>query len=221
MDDTIIMSQLIDYFKNKGYPVEHYTDIIKIKYDDNDISILKNALQSFSNYNYKKFVVRCFTQNKLRKVTGFLLDEFIASDNNDYRWVIGNALYSINDTTYEDIYIEIISNRKFKSSRQMIVLLLGKTKTFKSRCALVPLLNDYDVLPQVLKALKNNLDSNTSILIKSIIDDSNKIHIMSELKRLKEHNSDYKNVDLNGYWKLLQKEGKKTIDCNLVDGEDK
>ena len=99
----------------------------------------------------------------------------------------------------------------------MVVLLLGKTKSYKTRCALVPLLNDYDVIPQVLKALKNNLDSATSILIRSIIDDSNKVHIMSELKRLKEQNSDYKNVDLNGYWKLLQKEGKKTIGCNCFD----
>ena len=76
MDDMIILSQLTDHFKNRGYSVEHYTDIIKIKYDDSDINILKKALQDFSNYNYKKFVVRCFTQNKLCKVTGFLLDEF-------------------------------------------------------------------------------------------------------------------------------------------------
>ena len=47
MDDMIILSQLTDHFKNRGYLVEHYTDIIKIKYDDSDINILKKHCKIF------------------------------------------------------------------------------------------------------------------------------------------------------------------------------
>ncbi len=211
MDDITLMNKLVEYFKSNGHIVENYTDIIKIKYNDNDVAILKNALKNFTNFNYKKFVVRCFTKKKLYSVTKFLIDEYITSDNNDYRWIIGNALYTIDDKSYEDQYIEIVSKKKYKSSRQMLVLLLGKTKSTKIRCTLVSLLNDYDVLPQILKALKNNLDSNTSALIQSIISDSNKETIVSNLMKLKTTDSDYKNVDINGYWKLIQREGRKTI----------
>lgn len=211
MDDIIIMDGLIEHFRDSGYIIESYTDILKIKYSNNDINILKNALKKFTGYNYKKFIVRCFTKRGMCAVTEFLIDEFIGSANNDYRWVIGNALYTIGNKEYEDRYIEIIVNKEYKSSRQMVVLLLGKTKNSKIRCALVSLLNDYDVIPQVLKALKNNLDSNTRALIQKIISDSNKANIMSDLMELKETNPDYKYIDLDGYWKLIQREGRKTI----------
>ncbi|MCM1508664.1 MAG: hypothetical protein NC177_16275 [Ruminococcus flavefaciens] len=211
MNDITLINQLVNWFCDKGYQVINYTDIIKIKYDDSDINVLKEILSKLNDINYKKFIIRCLTKKKLYSITVSLIEEFISATDNDYRWIIGNALYTIADKTHNEDYIKIALNKEYRSSRQMIILLLGKTKNDEIRNVLLSLLSDYDLLPHIIKALKNNINSEAYAQIQAIVSDENKAKVISDLKMLKKSDPDYRNVDVNGYWKLVQREANKTL----------
>lgn len=82
-----------------------------------------------------------------------LLAEFKSAKNNYYRWAIANSINIIHSMAIEKELIELSSNKKYGTGRQMLVLSLGEYKSDSSVNCLVNLLNDEDVRGHVLQAL--------------------------------------------------------------------
>lgn len=213
MNDAVLLEELISFFKKKGYIINNHMDIFKIKYDCDDIDTLKKYLKEFKDIQNKKFIIRCLSKRNIKNVSGYLIEQYKLSDDNDYRWVIANALLTICDRSLLDSYIEIALHKNYQTSRQMIVLLLGKIKRSESKTALLSLLDnyDYDVLSQTLYALNSIMDDVIYKKIKIFVSDENINKIRYDLTLLKENNKAYYLVDIEGYIKLITKEANKGI----------
>ncbi|MCR4793596.1 MAG: hypothetical protein K5898_00150 [Ruminococcus sp.] len=213
MNDTDLLEKLMSFFKEKGYIINNHMDILKIKLDYDDIEVLKKYLNEFQEIQYKKFIVRCLSKRNIKNVSNYLINQYKLSNDNDYRWVVANALLTICDKSLLDSYIEIVLEKKYQTSRQMIVLLLGKIKKVESKKALLSLLDnhDYDVLSQTLNSLNNIIDDEIYKKIKMFISDSNMLIIKKDLILIKENNQLYNLVDIEGFIKLIVREANKGI----------
>ena len=70
------------------------------------------------------------------------------------RWTIGNALNVVfDDASFGDL-VDIATDRRYGSGRQMVVLGLGKSKNLDAANVLVRLLDDPEVNGHALKALR-------------------------------------------------------------------
>ena len=87
------------------------------------------------------------------KLVPKLLTEFKSAKNNYYRWAIANSINIIHSMTIEKELIELSSNNKYGTGRQMLVLSLGEYKSDLSLNCLVNLLNDEEVRGHALQAL--------------------------------------------------------------------
>ena len=68
-------------------------------------------------------------------------------------WAVGDTLYQIRCPAYAEEYLEIVRDKSFGVSRQMLVLLLGSIRYAKAVPVLLPLLSDSDISLHVLTAL--------------------------------------------------------------------
>lgn len=211
MNDNILLHQLINDLNKRGYSINSHMDMMKLNYTDSEAALLMAYLVKFQKINYKELIIRCLTQKKLYSAYPILFNEFTTSDNNNYRWVIANAMYTINYKSPVDDYIKIVLNKSYRTSRQMIVLLLGRIKTPEAENALISLLNDYDVLLQTVKSLSHFTSINIYNNLKQLISDENKKKFISDLKKLKERDEYFQYVDIDSLWKSINKESEKII----------
>lgn len=89
------------------------------------------------------------------KLVELILDVFSKNQENLYLWEYGDLLYYIKNFRYLSQYIELIQNKNYGTARQMIVLLVGKSKKEEVIPVLKSLLNDPDVYGHALDALTN------------------------------------------------------------------
>lgn len=160
MDDKIKYQELKDKLKNAGCDVD--MDMCNTKgfifpkeYD----YILCEYLGVFKNHGLNSNIIHCLAQPKKYSMIPILLREFYCAPSSTfdyYRWYLGDGLYKIGykDEFFYD-YIEIVSNVQYGESRQMIVLLLGRSKRQEALEKLITLMNnwDYDIMKETLSAL--------------------------------------------------------------------
>lgn len=89
------------------------------------------------------------------KLVELILDIFCENQENVYLWEYGDLLYSIKNLKYLSQYIELVQNKSYGTARQMIVLLVGKSKKEEVIPVLKSLLSDTDVYGHALDALTN------------------------------------------------------------------
>lgn len=89
------------------------------------------------------------------KIIEIIFDIFQTQKDFQYLWECGDLLYSMKKYKYLPQYLEIIKNKEYGRARQMVVLLVGKSKKVEVIPVLKDLLNDADVEGHALQALAN------------------------------------------------------------------
>ncbi|MBC8061053.1 MAG: hypothetical protein H7Y18_10335 [Clostridiaceae bacterium] len=107
----------------------------------------------FEQRNYKDAIVGMLGVKGFYDATEILLKLYSDESTEIDKWAIGDALYSIQDSRFEDEYIDIISKVNNGTSRQMIVILVGKLRCEKAIPVLIKLLQNSDVVGHSIMAL--------------------------------------------------------------------
>ena len=110
----------------------------KAKYENEKLSLLEDLVAIGCNKD---------------KLVELVLEVF--NSDNPYLWEYGDLLYHLNNFRYMHQYLSIISNKSFGSDRQMVILLVGKSKKPEAIPALKKLLSDESVYGHALDALSH------------------------------------------------------------------
>lgn len=89
------------------------------------------------------------------KLVELILAVFNAEERPSNLWEYGDLLYSIKNFHYMSYYLDIIKNKMFGEARQMLILLVGKSKRRSVIPVLTELLDDPTVFGHALDALSN------------------------------------------------------------------
>ena len=89
------------------------------------------------------------------KLVGMILDEYKTDYSRAFLWQLGDLLYKIGDLNQLNEYEKIVVEKSFEESRQMIVLLIGKSKNENVVNFLLKQLGDKSIEGHVIKALSN------------------------------------------------------------------
>ena len=89
------------------------------------------------------------------KLTELVLDVFDTADETMDLWHYGDLLYTMRKYKYLPRYLKIIENKSHGTGRQMVVLLVGKSKKAEAVPVLKTLLEDPDVYGHAVEALSN------------------------------------------------------------------
>jgi HEAT repeat protein len=150
---------LISEIRDLGYSISSIEELKRIDNKNKDvIPILIRHLSQITDVNHKAFLVRCLGVKGFNTASNPLINEFKNSSNNNYKWAIGNSLSLILDKSSLNDLLEIATDKKHGTARQMIVDGLGKFKDKKVIPVLVGLLEDKDVQGHALSALSKFKD---------------------------------------------------------------
>lgn len=89
------------------------------------------------------------------KLVELILDAFNSGKQSTHLWECGDLLYRIKNYKYMPQYIGIISNESLKEARQMVILLVGKSKGEDVIPTLISLVSDETVMGHTLDALSH------------------------------------------------------------------
>lgn len=154
-DDTLILKDLISEINSKlDIQIKEYYELLNMRKElKSCIQIIIEYIYIFNASNYKDAMVQLLNSKGFNEATAILLNLYNDKSNNVDKWNIGATLYSIQDKRFENNYIKIIKDKENGTSRQMIVILLGKLKCEKSIPVLIELLKDDDVNGHAIMAL--------------------------------------------------------------------
>ncbi|MFZ7942733.1 HEAT repeat domain-containing protein [Neobacillus sp. 19] len=161
---------LISEIRDLGYSISTIEELKKIDNKNKDvIPIILRHLSQITEFNHKEFLVRCLGVKGFNSASSPLINEFKNSSNNTYKWAIGNSLSLILDKSSLNDLLEIATDKKHGTARQMIVDGLGKFKDKKVIPVLVGLLEDKDVQGHALSALSRFKDPELIPYIKPFV----------------------------------------------------
>ncbi len=109
-----------------------------------------------ANYdNEKEFLIDCllhmgYDRNLLVEL---VLDIFRTRGSVEYLWHYADFLYSLKNYGYMDDYLKIITDKRYGTSREMLILLVGESKKDFVIPCLMNLAADDEVVGHVLVAL--------------------------------------------------------------------
>lgn len=153
-NDEILMARLICEINSYGFEVQSYEELKSVKRKiKNTIPVLLKYLYLFNGSSYTDAILRLLSVKGFNDATEELLEVYNNKNSKIDKWVVGDALYSIQDKRYEDEYINIIDEKSNGTSRQMITILLGKIRCEKAISHLISLLQDEDVNGHAIIAL--------------------------------------------------------------------
>lgn len=89
------------------------------------------------------------------KIVEIILDAFFSDNPPTNLWHYGDLLYELKRYKYLPEYIKIASDNRYGSERQMVVLLLGKSKKMEVIPVLLQLTEDKTVYGHAVEALTN------------------------------------------------------------------
>ena len=90
----------------------------------------------------------------LEEVIPMLLEDYHSPKTEDgTRWFISDCLYQIRSKRFIKEYLEIISDSKYGTNRQMLILLIGEWKVEEAIPTLIQLLEEEDVRLHAISAL--------------------------------------------------------------------
>jgi HEAT repeat protein len=161
---------LVKEVNNTGRNIKTINDLIKIGPEDKDlIPIMLKYLKNTEDEVDKEYLVRCLSVKGFSEISTILLSEFYNAKRNGYRWVIGNAFCLIRDSSILDEMLQIVVQKKYDSSRQMIVYGLGKYKDERVKKVLIELLDDDLVRGHALHALADLKDKSLIPIIEQYL----------------------------------------------------
>lgn len=121
------------------------------------VPLLLEGLVSIENADAKEAIVRALTDRSTpSSVAGRLIEEFVrlSDEGTDaLRWAIGNALAVIADDSVLDSLVDLVCNRRYGQSREMLAIALGRMKGERAVEVLVTLLDDPQVAGHAIMAL--------------------------------------------------------------------
>lgn len=149
---------LIGELKVLGLEATSIWDLVnmKAKYPNGVVDVLLKYLpENFHQRNKEGIVRSLITKQAQGKAAPALVEEYekTPKENNDLRWVIGNAIATTMTLKEVEWIYATVLDKTNGTSRSSLVLGLGTVKTEKSENILISLLDDTDVAPQVLAAL--------------------------------------------------------------------
>jgi len=151
---------LIDELANMGIKINSIWDLVntKSKYTK-AITVLIKYLPLVNYVRNKEGIVRALTVPEAKGLAvPLLVNEYLKlpNDQENLKWVIGNAVNATITKGEVDHIFPIVLNKENGVSRQMFVSALGKIKTDNVKSVLVQLSNDEDkvIRDEAKKALK-------------------------------------------------------------------
>lgn len=146
-----IMQQLAE----RGVEVLRVSDLANRRISKDAVAPLLDALGDDEVRGaLRELIVRALTDPVARpEAVEPLLAEFRGSEDDNYRWVVGNALHTVADKRHESQLLDLALDRRYGRSRQMVVTKLGQMKSERSRDVLIELLSDNDVDGHAVSAL--------------------------------------------------------------------
>jgi len=163
-------SELIDELRKAGFDIDLVQDLYtkRINYKK-AVPILAKWLPQISDFDCKETIVRALSVKTPESdiVAKILIREYINTDNSRklYKWAIGNSLNSIaNDAVLDDI-IQIATDKRHGSAREMVVLSLKNMKGERAIDTLISLVGDIEVTGHALLALGHLKASKARCLI--------------------------------------------------------
>ena len=146
--------QLLNDVNSMGYSFPDVNDLLRIGPKDRVvIPVFLRHLRAISNQRHKEFLVRCLGVKGFKEVTPILLEEFYTATGDSYKWAIGNSLEIISDKSTLPELVKIAKNEAHGSSRQMIVMAIGKLGGKNEVPVLVDLLQDKEVQGHTVSAI--------------------------------------------------------------------
>lgn len=104
------------------------------------------------------------------KLTEIVLDVFFSKKDSLELWEYGDLLYRMKRYKYLEQYISIIQDNSYGEARQMVVLLVGKSKKEKVIPVLKKLLKDDTIEGHVVDALTNFSGEDINNIMKKYLD---------------------------------------------------
>jgi hypothetical protein len=143
-----------------GYQVRSIQDLYDFQLDYRpDLSILIKWIPLVTADNVKEMLIRALAIPTRREIVAPALFKAFAAepmDQSNIKWVIGNSLESMaNDELYDEL-ASIVADKRNGTSRQMVIMGLGKMKKRAKDATqlLVTLLDDDTVISHVLSSLR-------------------------------------------------------------------
>lgn len=151
--------KLMQEVREKGVEITNINDLMKINMKYRDlVPILLRYLNDVTDESDKEFIIRCLGVKGFVEASKPLVSEFYKSNNETFKWAIGNSLSIISDIDSIQDLIKIAQEKEHGIARQMIVDGLGKYKTDDVKAVLVNLLNDDDVVGHAISGLSKTED---------------------------------------------------------------
>lgn len=104
------------------------------------------------------------------KLAELVLDVFFNKNDSLELWEYGDLLYRMKRYKYLEQYISIIQDDSYGEARQMVVLLVGKSKKEKVIPVLKELLNDSTIEGHVVDALTNFSGEDIDCIMQKYVD---------------------------------------------------
>ncbi len=150
---------LLDELNESGFNIVAVQDLRhrKTKYLD-AIPILIKWLPKIRYDPLRKDIVRTLSVSWAKSATEVLIKEFEKStgeNEEDYRWVVGNALAAVAHKKYFPELATIVRDRSAGSARQMVMTALAKTKHPEAAGILIEILQEGEEVGHVLDALRH------------------------------------------------------------------
>lgn len=180
--EKLDVNALVSDVNKLGYNITSYQDLKKLKTKDKVlVPLLLRYLKKVNYINEKEFFVRCLGVRNFNTATETLIEEFHNNNHESYKWAIGNTLSIIQDKSHVDTYIDIMTNKKHGTARQMVAILLGKLRCQKALQTLISLLSDEEIYGHVIVALGHFKDYKLIEYIKPFVN-TNEAWIRKEAK---------------------------------------
>ena len=157
-DNGIIISNVYDLVNT----TESYPDAVPI---------LLKYLTKVNHDKNKEGIVRALAVKEARgKASPILIAEYnrTPKDKMDLRWVIGNTVFTTFTEDDVESILPIVQDKTNGMSRDMFVEALGKTRSAMVENVLISLLDDEEVLPAALKALRRMKSKNAKEKISTL-----------------------------------------------------
>jgi HEAT repeat protein len=140
-----------------GFDVESISDLYNNHlFYISAIPLLLRWLPIIENHDVKEEIIRALSVPwaKGTNAQNLLVDEFRKSSLDPlYQWAVGNGLSIIADQDILNDIIEMIQNKSYGKSREMLVLALGNIESPEAEQLLLELLNDEDLVGYSVMAL--------------------------------------------------------------------
>jgi tetratricopeptide (TPR) repeat protein len=152
---TEVERQLIARLGDAGVEVLEVSDLAHRRITKAAVPPLLEALENEEVQGIlRELIVRALTDPAARPIAVQpLIREFQRAVDDNYRWVVGNALHTVADRSNEQELLDLARDRRYGDSRQMIVAKLGYMRSERSRDVLLDLLAEDGVDGQAVVAL--------------------------------------------------------------------